>query len=196
MIIGMTGPSGAGKTTLGKILSKRGFVTIDVDKLAKNLYLPGNKGYGTLKRLYGKGIVGPSGRIDRKKLAGLVFSSPRELRRLDQALKPLILQSLKAEIKRLQSRGKADIALDMATLLKSGAEKLVDSVWLVEAPLKNRVQRLVLRRKLPRERALAQATSLQEPDKRKIDVIIRNDGSLGELEAAVAASLKGNRHAS
>jgi dephospho-CoA kinase len=191
MIIGITGPSGAGKSTVTKLLQARGFAKIDVDKLAKNLYLPGKSGYAIIVRLFGNSVLSSRGRIDKKRLAALIFGLPAERKRLNKALRPLLLKELRRGLAECRTEGKSSVALDMAILFSSGAHRLVDRALIVQAPLAKRLARLKARG-LEASRALAQAKALVlGPAERGLaDAVLENRGSLVELKSRLASLLK------
>jgi dephospho-CoA kinase len=190
-VIGITGPSGAGKSTVANLLASEGFKVLDVDRLARNLYLPGRAAYATVKRLFGPGILTGRGRIDRRRLGRLVFGDKALLRRLDSAMKPLIFKEIKSRLAKLKGNRHSRVALDMAILLHAGAESLVDQVILVEAPLKTRLARLKARG-LDRERAKAQAKALKFGTKlrRRASLILQNGNRVPDAKIKLQSFLR------
>ena len=189
-ILGVTGPSGAGKSEVCRLLEAEGFAVIDVDKLAKTLYKKGNPGFKRLQRLFGKGIVGTRGQIDRQKLGALVFSSKSARQKLNKALFPLIYKAVQEKIVLKQRLGKRKVCLDMAVLYQAGAQKLCDEVLLVDDQVGRREKRL-MKRGMDPVRAAGQARALSFSDRqRQRSIVLRNRGSRMDLQRRVRKVLR------
>ena len=75
MIIGLTGQTGAGKSTVSNILRENGFCIIDCDKIAKEVTVNNKELLLNLSACFGKEIINNDGSLNRKALANLAFSS-------------------------------------------------------------------------------------------------------------------------
>lgn len=183
-VIILTGPSGSGKSTVARMLSRRGWSLIKGDEIARGLYAPGKPAFRRLRQLFGEGIV-KSGRIDRKALGAMVFSSPKALHRLNGVLHPLLIREIKA---RLRSLKKA--CVDMAVYFAAGAADFGGPVVIVDAPLKARIARLKARGLSP-ERARTQARSLKfgKGERRRSQAILHNTGTQKMLKAELERAL-------
>ena len=124
MIVGLTGQSGAGKSTVASLFAEHGFHIIDCDALVHALY--GEARYvKAIADVFGEDFV-KNGAVDRKKLGALVFSDPNELARLNQTVHPLILDAVLCEITRVRKSG-VNAILDAPLLFEYALEAMCDT---------------------------------------------------------------------
>jgi dephospho-CoA kinase len=140
-IIGILGGIGSGKSTVANEFAKLGCAVVDADKIAHRL-LDEAGVREEIVGLFGREILDPAGRIDRGKLAKIVFADPEKLSLLNKTVHPLVLEETEQLIRRHngQSRVKA-IVLDMPLLLEVGWEKGCDRLIFVECDPWIRAQR-------------------------------------------------------
>ena len=190
--IGLTGGIASGKSTVSALLRARGYSVIDADVLAREVVQVGTPGYTEIVQAFGPsiviGVMG-SGEINRKTLGERVFQDKNQLVILESILHPKI--RLLAENKRneLQAAGHAQAFYDVPLLFEKKMTSLFDRTVAVVCSRKMQLERMVLRdgmKPLDAERRLAAQLPIEEKAALADDVI-RNDGSLSELEAAVAA---------
>lgn len=128
-VIGIMGGVASGKSTVAEMLGSLGAKVIDADEMAHELLeKPGIK-EKVLER-WGKGLLGREGRIDRGKLASIVFSDGKALKELTNLLHPPILESIRSEANR---KGPKPLVLDAALLLETGLDEVCDLLIFVEA---------------------------------------------------------------
>src|SRR5207253_2340976 len=94
VLIGLTGNIGTGKSTVGALLEERGAFVLDADLVYRELIEPGQPGWEAVVGLFGRGVLDEAGKIDRRKLGAIVFRDANELRRLEKATHPLVLQRI------------------------------------------------------------------------------------------------------
>ncbi len=124
MIIGMTGSSGAGKSTVAALFARAGFRIIDCDAIVHALY--GEKKYADkIAEAFGEEYIA-NGTVDRKKLGALVFSNKRALTRLNETVYPLILEAVLGEMNRARLDG-IDAVLDAPLLFEYELETLCET---------------------------------------------------------------------
>jgi len=140
-IIGILGGIGSGKSTVASEFAKLGCAVVDADKIAHRL-LDEAGVREEIVGLFGQQIVDPAGKIDRGKLAKVVFADPEKLLLLNKTIHPLVLKETEQLIRRhnSQSRVKA-IVLDMPLLLEVGWEKRCDRLIFVECDPRIRAER-------------------------------------------------------
>jgi len=156
-VIGITGPSGSGKSRISTMLRDKGYPVIDVDVVAKDLR---PKFINNIKELFGPEYI-KDGVVDSKKLALLVFNDRIQLEKLNHLMFPVILEEMQKFIKLYGSLPNVDyLFFDIAVLFHSGAEKLFDHIILVTASRLTRLERLIKLRKVPVEIAMAQVDSV------------------------------------
>ncbi len=140
-IIGILGGIGSGKSTAAAEFAKLGCKVIDADKIAHELL-----GEPSVKEkvvgLFGRSILNPEGKIDREKLAEVVFADADKLSLINEIIHPLVLQRAGELIKQYdcQKQVKA-IVLDMPLLVEVGWDKRCDKLIFVDCEQKLRLDR-------------------------------------------------------
>jgi dephospho-CoA kinase len=182
--IGLTGGIGSGKSTVSALLTARGAVVIDADRLAREVVEPGTPGLAAVVEAFGDGVVGPDGALDRPALAAVVFADPDARRRLDGIVHPLV----RARALELAGAAPPDAVVvnDVPLLVETGQAGSYDLVLVVEADPEIRVRRLVARGLTEddaRARIAAQATDEQR--RAVADVVLDNSGTREDLAAQV-----------
>ena len=194
-VIGLTGGIGSGKSTVSQFLRELGAVLIDADQVGHEAYQPNTETWREVVAAFGEQVLTPDGEIDRKKLGGIVFSSPESLARLNLIMHPRMYEMMKAQIEEYRQRGVDVVVLEAAILLEAGWTPLVDEVWVTVAPESTVVERTRERTGLPEEQILARIRSQMSSEERakRADVVINNDGTQDELKAKVKELWEGIR---
>lgn len=135
-VVGLTGPAGAGKNEVAKILRRRGAMVIDADKLAHTLYIYGSPLWRKIVKAFGAEILTRGGEINRKKLGAIVFSDRRKLNKLNRLVHPILKREI---IKKMKS--KEFVVINAAVLKEIGLISLCDEVWVVWASPEKRKKR-------------------------------------------------------
>lgn len=175
IIIGITGESGSGKSTVCKKLEEKGFYIIDADKLAREIT---DKGSPVLKRLgeaFGEDIISPDGTLDRRLLASRAFKDFESKALLDSITHPEIVSRCENTAKMKTKEGKC-VIIDAPLLFTSGLHLICHKTVRVFAPEEIRLQRILERDKITREEALLRFSKQTEEAKaaEKADGIINN----------------------
>lgn len=157
-IIGLTGQTGSGKSTIAAALRERGAHVLDADKIARALQQSGQDGYEAIKRYFGADYVTDTA-IDRKKLAALVFADKQKLAELNGIMFPLITREVEQRLQELCGV----CIIDAALLCEAGIHTLCDEVWVATAQDDIRLKRIMQRDGLTREAALARMASQKPP---------------------------------
>lgn len=142
MLIGLTGMSGAGKSTVAALLKKKGFRIIDCDALVHSLY-EDIRYIRLVGEAFGEEYVHEGG-VDRKKLGALVFSDPNALKKLNETVSPFIMREVTARILEAKA-GETSTVLDAPLLFEYGLEKHCDCTVGVTADLETALKRLCAR---------------------------------------------------
>ena len=174
-VVGLTGPMGAGKSTVGGMLRELGAKVLDADALVHDEQLRGTVGYSAIIQQFGTKILDEEKEIDRTKLAAEVFGDPMKLQRLERILHPRVISRV------LEARAMlpddAVLVVEAIKLLEGDLRKACDRVWVVVAPRETMIERLAARGMRPREAELRLATQLSEERFRAAaDTVIVNDG--------------------
>jgi dephospho-CoA kinase len=182
--IGLSGGIGSGKSTVAKILSELGAVVIDADAIAKEVLETGQVGYENVIHNFGDSVLDPTGNIDRKKLAELVFQDETKLAKLESIVHPAVVSRVTQIRESLPDS--AIVVYDTPLLIEKGLQDQFDTVLIVLADLESRRERLLSRGLLLKDidaRIANQATDEQR--KAVADVLIVNDGTMQELKENV-----------
>ena len=178
-VIGITGQTGAGKSTVCKEFEKLGYYHIDADLTAKEV-IDGNAAVkNELACQFGAGILLPEGRIDRKKLAEKAFKNKKTAEKLSEITHPAVIDEIKRIIdKKKKEKSCEGVLVDAIGLFESGAYKLCDFTVCVTAPEEIRLQRIVNRDKISVGAALSRIKAQKDEEffSDKADYVICNDG--------------------
>lgn len=186
-VIGLTGGMGSGKSTVSQYLAELGAVVIDADKVGHEAYEPNTETWKELVKTFGKEIIAADKTIDRKKLGAIVFSNPESLNKLNGIVHPRMFEMMKQKITKARKEGAKVIVVDAAILFEANWTPLVEKVWVVVADEVNVVKRAVARTGLPEEQIRSRMRSQMSNEERikRADMVIRNDGNMGDLRAKV-----------
>lgn len=172
IIIGVTGPTGAGKSLASKTAESAGFKVINCDLVARKAVEKGSRGLEALVKAFGEEILLPSGELDRKKLAQKAFATKEKTELLNKTLLPFIAELVKKEC------NSDKVLLDAPTLFESGLDSICDKTVAVLSDLETRLERIILRDGIKREDALLRINA-GKPDEyyiERTDNIIYNNG--------------------
>jgi dephospho-CoA kinase len=181
--VGLTGGVGSGKSTVAARLAEHGAVIIDADAIAREVVEPGTPGFEAVVAKFGPEVVA-DGRLDRPKLAGMVFGDESKRAELNAIVHPLVGRRT-GELMAAAPAG-AVVVYDVPLLVESTLAPGFDFVVVVEASVPTRLRRLAGRGMAEadaRERMAVQATDEQR--RAVADAVIGNDGSLDDLRTRV-----------
>ncbi len=134
LTVGITGPTGAGKSVVAEQLSIRGnFPVIDADQIAREVTAAGSPVLTELAAAFGEDILLPDGALDRRELARRAFSDAAATARLNAITHPAILSRIRERLAQWEREGATAVLLDAPTLYESGADALCDRVIAVLA---------------------------------------------------------------
>jgi dephospho-CoA kinase len=185
--VGLTGGIGSGKSEVARLLAERGAVVIDSDLLAREVVEPGTPGLAAVVEAFGPAVLASDGRLDRDRLAQIVFADPAARERLNAIVHPLVRAASADRLAGVPQD--AVVVHDIPLLVEAGLTDGWDLVVVVAASPATQLDRLVRLRGM--DPAAAQARiDAQLPLAGKVavaDVVIDNDGSRDELGKQVDA---------
>jgi dephospho-CoA kinase len=127
--LGLTGGIASGKTAVAAMLREMGFPVLDADSLAHKLVEPGQPAYEEVVRGFGASILDPDARVNRAKLAAIVFADPAKLGRLNAILHPRVEAVIHQQFAEWSSNGTRDAAfVEAALLVEAGYHKNLDGL--------------------------------------------------------------------
>lgn len=183
MLLGITGGSGCGTSTVGALLEKHGFYFVDADRVYRELLAEDRTLQQALASRFGEAIL-QGGTVDRKALAAIVFSDADALADLNRITHTAII----AEVdRRIAAAPEKHAAVEAIALIESGMADSCDAVVSVLCGFETRLARIMARDGLTEDAARARLNA-QKADPFFIDnsdYVLTNDGSLQDLEKQV-----------
>lgn len=162
IIIGITGPTGAGKTTALGEVEKLGGAVIDCDAVYHDLLESDKTLQNRLEQEFGD-IRDDSGAVDRKKLGAIVFGDPEKLERLNAIAQRATVDRTRLLLEECRAKGMPLAAVDAIGLLESGLGDLCHATVAVVAPPEVRVARIMAREGISQDYAWSRVRA-QKPD--------------------------------
>ncbi len=175
-IYGLTGKTGAGKSTVAGLFSKKGFFVVDGDVVARRITEKGSPVLVELAGYFGLDILLPDGTLDRKKLAARAFASKSATEKLCELTHPEIHRLFLEEIKKGEEMGFEFCLIDAAALLESPSKVLCEKIIVVFCPESIRLERIMERDGISSQDALRRINAQKADDYylSQADIIINN----------------------
>lgn len=180
MVVGLTGQTGAGKSTVSRVFSDNGFAVINADTVARIVVEKGSKCLDEIADFFGSSVITPEKTLDRRALADIVFSDKTKLETLNTIIYPYITGEILRCIRQYSESGKKLILLDAPTLFESRADDFCEIIISVLADADIRKKRIISRDGLTPEQAQRRMSSQLDEDffEKHSDYIIHNNGEL------------------
>lgn len=189
LIVGLTGPSGAGKGVVASLLAGYGIPSIDTDKVYHDLLIPPSACLDELTARFGAEILSPDGALNRGALAALVFSPGHgeDLADLNAIAHRHILNQTRQLLAVHEAEGAVAVLVDAPQLFESGFDRECGFILSVLAPYELRLARIIERDGLSEERARARldASHSDEFFRDRSDAVIFNGDSMDAVAAEV-----------
>lgn len=192
LAIGVTGAVGSGKSAAAEALEALGCARFDADRSAKAA-LDRPAVIDAVRAWWGDEMIGADGRIDRGRVAAIVFADDAQRRRLEGLVHPIVREDLAEAMAAAAASGARCIALDIPLLHEGGLDAWCDAVLFVETPRDQRLARVRASRGWSDEElARREAAQMPEAEKRRrASVIVRNDADLAILRERVREAVEG-----
>jgi dephospho-CoA kinase len=192
-VLGITGSSGSGKTTISDILRLQGIDVIDSDKVAKKMAEPNSPYLNDIEAVFSKDILLEDGNLNRKKLAQIIYNDKEALKKLNDITFNHVVQEILKKLKDFESQGKEIVGMDVPLLFESGLDKHCTIVIAVTANDDLKIEKICERDNISREVAIKRL-KIQHPDDyyvERADIEIKNDiGDYNKLYIDVCNLLK------
>jgi len=188
--IGLTGPSGSGKSCVAEFLRQKGIPIVDCDALARKAVLPECAGLKAVLDGFGADFALPNGALDRKKLGAYVFADASRVEKLNALLLPHILHLVEKEIAALPAV--PWVCLDAPTLFESGLNQTCAFTVGVIAPREICIARIIERDGVSEKNAAERLDTQASADffRKACDLVIINDQTPAELNEKAEVILR------
>lgn len=144
--LGLTGGIASGKSAVAAMLRELGFPVLAADPVSHELMEPGQPAHQEILREFGGGLTDENGKIDRGKLAAIVFADPQKLGRLNAILHPRVEKIMLQQFDNWKQSGTRDAGfVEAALLVEAGFDKKLDGLVVVWCTPKQQLERLLAR---------------------------------------------------
>jgi len=143
LLIGITGPIGCGKSTVGRMLSELGGTVIDADILARRATEPGRETLPQIRDRFGDGVFDEQGNLDRAAMARIVFQDADALADLEAIVHPEVRKLVEKELSKATTDDAPFVVIEAIKLVEGGLAKRCDEVWLIECQAETQRERLI-----------------------------------------------------
>ena len=176
LIIGLTGKTGAGKTTVASYLKEKGCYIIDGDIIARQITEKGSEILPVLQKAFGDDILDENGELIRKSLAQRAFSSKENTNLLNSITHPEIKRRCEKEIAFAEDNGYKIAVIDAAAILEGDCKDLCEKIVVVHADKDTRLERILQRDAITKEQAMTRINAQKDDEYyfSQADIIIRN----------------------
>ena len=187
-VLGLTGGIGSGKSMVASMFAQLGADVIDADRLAREVVEPGQPALKEIATAFGTDILLPDGRLDRGKLARIIFADPVARGMLNAITHPRIRERMDAEISARRSRAGV-LVVDIPLLYENDRTRTVETVIVVWVDPKTQLRRLQERDGLSVEEARQRIAAQMPLDEKRAraEVVIDNSGSREKTRRQVKA---------
>lgn len=178
--VGLTGGYATGKSFVAHELERLGCHIIYADALGHEVLLPGGEAYAPVVAEFGPGILDVDSRIERKKLAAIVFGDAERLAKLSSFVHPAVFHLEEAMLRDISAKDPQGIAvIEAAILIETKRDEWFDKIVLTACDEEVQIARGMKRDKATREQVLARlANQMPLSEKRKYaDYVIDTSGT-------------------
>lgn len=187
--IGVTGGIGSGKSTVAKIFEKFGAINIDSDRIVENILEKNGEGYDEVVKNFGNCILDEKGKIDKKKVASIVFNDELKRKKLEEIVHPLVIKKREEIFQKLQKELSLDeiVVAEAALILEANTSQFFDFIVLVKVSKELRIKRLLSKGYNICDIEKRMNAQWEDEKKEKLaNFVIENNSSFEDLEKKVA----------
>lgn len=199
LVVGLTGRSGSGKSSVAAHLSTLGYPVSDGDAISRQVCLPGTPCLRQLVQAFGGDILLPDGALNRRELGRIAFADEEKTRRLVSITHPHIIEEFLRQAATARSTGAKLFFADGAVIVGGPFEPYCDRIVVVVTEERLAVSRIILRDGISKQAAYARLAAQMPAEQllQAADYTIENNGSLQRLhtntEEVVAKLLCGHK---
>lgn len=180
-IIGITGGTGAGKSSVCDELKKCGAQIIDADLIARQIVEKGKPALEEIITVFGKDIIMPNGELNRQKLGSIVFTDSNKLTILNKITHKYIFDEMQRQINECSSDV---LVLDVPLLFEQDFPFNCDLTVAVVADKEERIRRIMARDGITRKSAEERVSNQMSDDEyiKHADICFKNDGDVTKIK--------------
>jgi len=183
-VVALTGGIASGKTTVSNLFAGLGVAIVDTDLIARELVEPGEPLLASIVSAFGQELLDAYGRLRRRNLRNLIFSSKEKRTQLEALMHPRIAEEARRRINQVKS---AYCILVIPLLAENQGNSVADRVLVVDTDVECQLERMTLRDDVNLEQAHAalQAQASREQRLAIADDVIDNSAEESELNRKV-----------
>lgn len=191
-IIGITGPTGSGKTLLTQYFSKLGVPTINADELYHSMLVPPSACLDAIRENFGDTVFESDGTLNRQRLGEIVFNDENKLTLLNETVLHIVLDEIRRQITLLKNSGNSYLVIDAPTLIESGFHNECDTVISVIAPKNERIKRISIRDSISLEKSEERVLAQKDDDFYRLhsDEVVYNDSTESDFILKIEKAAK------
>ena len=194
VIIGLTGNSGSGKSTVAKIMAEYGAYVLDADALSHEAMSPSGSAYDEIVREFGFQVLNSDKTVNRSALGDLVFRNATLKKKLESIIHARVIEKTVSETLKAKSLPNPPefVIWDAPLLVEASMHIKCDAVWLVVSGEEDKLKRITARDGIDagKARLRLQNQTDEETLRRHADEVIINDGDMGKLRENVDALVR------
>lgn len=191
-VVGLTGPTGAGKSVVAQVLAENGCAIIDADVLSRRAVEPGSACLSRLAEAFSNDILLPDGTLNRAALAARAFATSEATELLNSIVHPYVIQMTHALLEQACLAGKTIAVIDAPLLFQAGMGAICDCTVAVVACEALRLDRICERDGITIEQAKTRMAAQPKDEyyTERATVVIKNEGDLARLRDNAAHLFK------
>jgi dephospho-CoA kinase len=184
---GLTGGIASGKSAVATLLRRAGIDVVDADALAREVVEKGSEGLAEIREVFGQGMLQEDGSLNRPALGARVFGDPAARKKLEAITHPRIAALAAQRLADLAEKGRPVAVYEVPLLFENNLDGLMAGTLLVACSPEVQEARIVKRDGLSQQEARARISAQMplEEKRARATVVLENEGSLAELEAAL-----------
>ncbi len=192
-IIGVTGGVGSGKSEVVNFIARRFDATVvQADAVGYLLMKPGNACFEPIVALFGPEILREDGKLDREKIASIVFNNKEMIEKLNAIVHPAVKKYINKAIEREKKYETQFFVIEAALLIEANCDEICDELWYVYADEQTRIERLKLNRGYSDEkiREIVQNQLSEEEFSRYCHFEVDNSGDFEDTKAQIEQRMR------
>ncbi len=158
-VLGLTGGIGCGKSEAAAYLESLGAKHIDADAISRACTDVGGCALPKIREVFGDGVFGENGMLNRRGLGNIIFNNPAAKRALENIIHPLVQKTIMDEIDAASAKGIPVTVLNVPLLFETGMDVLCDETWVMSADEDVQVERICSRDGMSEDQARARIRS-------------------------------------